>query len=115
VDPPDSTLSWSFIAPKAGLEDVVNGTPVGESVVKGLWSDDVGTNPGGIIRGNGYDGVLAVNPGVAAPRMVLPDSVDSPDAVEVKVEVVAGPEDPGVGDVLDSSCMGEMRVVPGPS
>jgi len=28
------------------------------------------------MRGKGYDGVPAVNPGVIPPRMVFPDSVD---------------------------------------
>ena len=67
--------------------------------------------------GNGYDGVrrgrLAAGVGGTLPRMVLPDSVDSVDSVEVVCPVGSGlaKASSSVGDRADtgSSLMGEMR------
>lgn len=73
---------------------------VGERVVKGLCSEAC-VNVGGVMRGNGYEGVLVVKLGVMPPRMVLPDSVDA----------VAGSEEEA-GDMMDSSWMGETLAGP---
>lgn len=54
-----------------------------------------------VMRGNGYEGVLAATPGVARPRIV---------AVEEFVDaVVAGPESKGLipGGGLSSSAIGD--------
>ena len=102
VDGLERTLScrrWpSQLFRLAGAVSVPKG--VGDSVV----NDNAG-RVGLIIRGNGYDGVLAASPGVVPPRMVWPDSVDA----------VAGSDDSSGGDVTAvSSWIGETRDAPGP-